>query len=82
MTRVLGIEGTAWCASAAVFDADSDDVRIESDAYAPDSGGIHPREAAEDVEQEHMLERNKITADANADEGEGEGEADADAEEA
>jgi N6-L-threonylcarbamoyladenine synthase/protein kinase Bud32 len=47
VTRVLGIEGTAWCASAAVFDADSDDVRIESDAYAPDSGGIHPREAAE-----------------------------------
>ena len=47
MTRVLGVEGTAWCASAAVFDAGSDDVRIESDAYAPDSGGIHPREAAE-----------------------------------
>ena len=51
MTRVLGIEGTAWCASAAVFDADTDDVLIESDGYAPDSGGIHPREAAE-----HMRE--------------------------
>ena len=51
MTRVLGIEGTAWCASAAVFDADTDDVFIESDAYTPDSGGIHPREAAE-----HMRE--------------------------
>ena len=37
-------------------------------------------EAAEDVEQEHMLERNKITADADANEGDG--EADADAEEA
>ena len=56
MTRVLGIEGTAWCASAAVFDdgargansgATTDDVRIFSDAYEPDSGGIHPREAAE-----------------------------------
>ena len=61
MTRVLGIEGTAWCASAAVFDdgglagAETDtgddaaagDVRIFSDAYEPDSGGIHPREAAE-----------------------------------
>jgi len=64
VTRVLGIEGTAWCASAAVFDdggvgvdpdvgtdADADaatgDVRIFSDAYEPDSGGIHPREAAE-----------------------------------
>ena len=51
MTRVLGIEGTAWCASAAVFDADTDDVVIESDGYAPESGGIHPREAAE-----HMRE--------------------------
>ncbi|MEF8913790.1 bifunctional N(6)-L-threonylcarbamoyladenine synthase/serine/threonine protein kinase [Natronomonas sp.] len=47
MTRVLGIEGTAWCASAAVFDAETDAVSIESDAYVPESGGIHPREAAE-----------------------------------
>ncbi|SEW13165.1 bifunctional N(6)-L-threonylcarbamoyladenine synthase/serine/threonine protein kinase [Natrinema salifodinae] len=46
-TRILGIEGTAWAASAAVFDAGSDDVFIESDAYQPDSGGIHPREASE-----------------------------------
>jgi bifunctional N6-L-threonylcarbamoyladenine synthase / protein kinase Bud32 len=46
-TRVLGIEGTAWAASAAVYDSTSDDVFIESDAYQPDSGGIHPREAAE-----------------------------------
>ncbi|MBZ6494184.1 bifunctional N(6)-L-threonylcarbamoyladenine synthase/serine/threonine protein kinase [Natrinema longum] len=45
--RVLGIEGTAWAASAAVYDADRDDVVIESDAYQPESGGIHPREAAE-----------------------------------
>ncbi|WP_254840014.1 bifunctional N(6)-L-threonylcarbamoyladenine synthase/serine/threonine protein kinase [Natronomonas marina] len=51
MTRVLGVEGTAWCASAAVFDVETDDVLIESDAYAPASGGIHPREAAE-----HMRE--------------------------
>jgi N6-L-threonylcarbamoyladenine synthase/protein kinase Bud32 len=51
VTRVLGIEGTAWCASAAVFDAGTDDVLIESDEYAPDNGGIHPREAAE-----HMRE--------------------------
>ncbi|MFQ3320110.1 MAG: N6-L-threonylcarbamoyladenine synthase/protein kinase Bud32 [Natronomonas sp.] len=47
MTRVLGIEGTAWCASAAVFDSKADAVSIESDAYQPESGGIHPREAAE-----------------------------------
>ena len=53
--RVLGIEGTAWAASAAVYDTDADadadpgagDVFIETDAYLPDSGGIHPREAAE-----------------------------------
>ncbi|MFC4439308.1 MULTISPECIES: bifunctional N(6)-L-threonylcarbamoyladenine synthase/serine/threonine protein kinase [Natrialbaceae] len=46
-TRVLGIEGTAWAASAACYDSGTDDVFIESDAYQPDSGGIHPREAAE-----------------------------------
>ncbi|WP_336364487.1 bifunctional N(6)-L-threonylcarbamoyladenine synthase/serine/threonine protein kinase [Halalkalicoccus salilacus] len=63
--RVLGIEGTAWAASAAYFDppdgADGEsgarrpsgagDVLIESDPYLPESGGIHPREAAE-----HMSE--------------------------
>ncbi len=49
--RVLGIEGTAWCASAALYDAETDDMFIESDPYEPDSGGIHPREAAE-----HMTE--------------------------
>jgi|AntRauTorckE6833_2_1112554.scaffolds.fasta_scaffold00842_18 N6-L-threonylcarbamoyladenine synthase/protein kinase Bud32 len=45
--RVLGIEGTAWCASAAVYDGATDEFVIESEAYEPDSGGIHPREAAE-----------------------------------
>jgi len=45
--RVLGVEGTAWCASAALYDTDAGSVRIESDAYRPESGGIHPREAAE-----------------------------------
>ena len=50
--RVLGIEGTAWAASAAVYDAASDSVEIETEAYTPDSGGIHPREAAE-----HMSEQ-------------------------
>ncbi|WP_424016755.1 bifunctional N(6)-L-threonylcarbamoyladenine synthase/serine/threonine protein kinase [Halorientalis pallida] len=46
-TRVLGIEGTAWAASAAVYDSATDAVEIETEAYQPDSGGIHPREAAE-----------------------------------
>jgi N6-L-threonylcarbamoyladenine synthase/protein kinase Bud32 len=51
--RVLGIEGTAWAASAAVyrFDPDaplgSDPPFVETDAYQPESGGLHPREAAE-----------------------------------
>ena len=45
--RVLGIEGTAWAASAAVYDDADDTVFIESDPYQPDSGGLHPREAAE-----------------------------------
>ncbi|MFD1632716.1 bifunctional N(6)-L-threonylcarbamoyladenine synthase/serine/threonine protein kinase [Haloplanus ruber] len=52
--RILGIEGTAWAASAAVYrfdpdaplDADADPF-IETDAYQPESGGLHPREAAE-----------------------------------
>ncbi|MEZ3144729.1 bifunctional N(6)-L-threonylcarbamoyladenine synthase/serine/threonine protein kinase [Halobaculum sp. MBLA0143] len=46
--RVLGIEGTAWMASAAVYDAATDAEPTEfHDRYEPDSGGIHPREAAE-----------------------------------
>ncbi|WP_458185639.1 bifunctional N(6)-L-threonylcarbamoyladenine synthase/serine/threonine protein kinase [Haladaptatus sp. NG-WS-4] len=62
--RILGVEGTAWAASAAVYttesngdtseagsdaiyDTNTDSVFIETDAYQPESGGIHPREAAE-----------------------------------
>ncbi|MFB6089743.1 MAG: bifunctional N(6)-L-threonylcarbamoyladenine synthase/serine/threonine protein kinase [Halobellus sp.] len=45
--RIVGIEGTAWAASAALYDTDTEEVVIESDAYQPESGGIHPREAAE-----------------------------------
>ncbi len=45
--RVLGIEGTAWAASAAVYDAKADAVTIETDAYQPPEGGIDPGEAAE-----------------------------------
>ena len=57
--RVLGIEGTAWCASAALYDAEVDSVLIESNPYEPDSGGIHPREAAE-----HMSEAIPEVVDA------------------
>ncbi|WP_049927610.1 bifunctional N(6)-L-threonylcarbamoyladenine synthase/serine/threonine protein kinase [Halopiger goleimassiliensis] len=73
-TRILGIEGTAWAASAAVFDSATDDVFIESDAYQPDSGGIHPREAAEHMHEaipqvvETALERARETHDGPADE--------------
>ncbi|MFB6128784.1 MAG: bifunctional N(6)-L-threonylcarbamoyladenine synthase/serine/threonine protein kinase, partial [Halorhabdus sp.] len=51
--RILGIEGTAWAASAAVYERTNsgESVAIETDAYEPDSGGLHPREAAE-----HMRE--------------------------
>ncbi len=46
--RVLGIEGTAWMASAAVYDDTTSEEPTEfHDRYEPDSGGIHPREAAE-----------------------------------
>jgi N6-L-threonylcarbamoyladenine synthase/protein kinase Bud32 len=51
VTLVLGVEGTAWAASAALFDAEADEISIETEAYQPESGGIHPREAAE-----HMRE--------------------------
>jgi len=53
--RVLGIEGTAWAASAALYDVDSEQVEIETEAYLPESGGIHPREAAEHM-AEHLPE--------------------------
>jgi N6-L-threonylcarbamoyladenine synthase/protein kinase Bud32 len=42
---VLGIEGTAWNLSAAVFDDDL--ITLSSHPYEPPHGGIHPREAAQ-----------------------------------
>ncbi|HMB51514.1 MAG TPA: serine/threonine protein kinase, partial [Natronoarchaeum rubrum] len=57
--RVLGIEGTAWAASAAIYDSGADDVFIETDAYQPESGGIDPSEAAE-----HMREAIPQVVDA------------------
>ncbi|RQG86906.1 bifunctional N(6)-L-threonylcarbamoyladenine synthase/serine/threonine protein kinase [Natrarchaeobius halalkaliphilus] len=76
-TRVLGIEGTAWAASAAVYDSGRDGVDsvfIETDAYEPDSGGIHPREAAEHMHDaiprvvERALEHARETFDGPIDE--------------
>jgi len=47
--RVLGIEGTAWAASGAIYDDETGEVRIATDPYQPDSGGIDPTEAAEQM---------------------------------
>jgi N6-L-threonylcarbamoyladenine synthase/protein kinase Bud32 len=48
---VLGLEGTAWAASAAVLDAGADEFEfLETNPYEPESGGIHPREAAEHMQ--------------------------------
>ena len=64
--RVLGIEGTAWAASAAVYDSNGDTVDTETEAYEPDSGGIHPREASEHMAEhlpqviETVLARNRV----------------------
>ena len=73
--RVLGIEGTAWAASAALFETPApserhpdETIRIESDPYQPESGGIHPREAAEHMADavpavvETMLDEAEATA--------------------
>ena len=73
--RVLGIEGTAWAASAALYDDAEETVFIESDPYQPDSGGLHPREAAEhmgeaipDVVQDVLTHAAETAAtDANTD---------------
>ncbi|KAF5058674.1 tRNA N6-adenosine threonylcarbamoyltransferase [anaerobic digester metagenome] len=42
---VLGLEGTAWNLSAALFDEGL--IALSSDPYRPPAGGIHPREAAQ-----------------------------------
>ncbi|SDJ74714.1 bifunctional N6-L-threonylcarbamoyladenine synthase / protein kinase Bud32 [Halovenus aranensis] len=67
--RVLGIEGTAWAASAALYDGATDSVHIETEAYQPESGGLHPREAAEHMAEhlpkvaESVLERARNERD-------------------
>jgi bifunctional N6-L-threonylcarbamoyladenine synthase / protein kinase Bud32 len=43
--QILGIEGTAWNLSAALFDHDLN--TLVSRPYSPAQGGIHPREAAQ-----------------------------------
>jgi N6-L-threonylcarbamoyladenine synthase/protein kinase Bud32 len=43
--QILGIEGTAWNLSAALFDREL--IALASRPYKPLQGGIHPREAAQ-----------------------------------
>jgi bifunctional N6-L-threonylcarbamoyladenine synthase / protein kinase Bud32 len=43
--QIIGIEGTAWNLSAALFDEDV--ISLVSRPYSPAQGGIHPREAAQ-----------------------------------
>ncbi|MCU0632932.1 MAG: bifunctional N(6)-L-threonylcarbamoyladenine synthase/serine/threonine protein kinase [Methanolinea sp.] len=52
--QVLGIEGTAWNLSAALFGEDL--VALYSRPYRPPQGGIHPREAA----QHHASEMREV----------------------
>ncbi len=42
----LGIEGTAWNLSVGVVN-EEEVILLESDPYKPETGGIHPREAAQ-----------------------------------
>ena len=64
--QILGIEGTAWNLSAALFDRDL--LALCSRPYAPEHGGIHPREAAQhhasvmrDVIGSVLTEPEKVT---------------------
>jgi bifunctional N6-L-threonylcarbamoyladenine synthase / protein kinase Bud32 len=52
--QILGIEGTAWNLSAALFDTDL--ISLASRPYSPAQGGIHPREAA----QHHASVMNEL----------------------
>jgi N6-L-threonylcarbamoyladenine synthase/protein kinase Bud32 len=64
--QILGIEGTAWNLSAALFDHDL--LALASRPYSPALGGIHPREAAQhhasvmsDLLEEVLKEPGQIT---------------------
>ncbi|MFW6448407.1 MAG: bifunctional N(6)-L-threonylcarbamoyladenine synthase/serine/threonine protein kinase [Halobacteriota archaeon] len=46
MGRILGLEGTAWAASAALYDPVTGSVEMETEPYRPPTGGIDPAEAA------------------------------------
>ncbi|MDD1710781.1 MAG: bifunctional N(6)-L-threonylcarbamoyladenine synthase/serine/threonine protein kinase [Methanoregulaceae archaeon] len=62
--RILGIEGTAWNLSAAVFDTDL--ITLHSKPYRPPSGGIHPREAAQHHASEMKAVISKVLSEPEA----------------
>jgi len=45
-TFILGIEGTAWNLSAAIV-TETEVIAEVTETYKPETGGIHPREAAQ-----------------------------------
>ncbi|MCE5298178.1 MAG: bifunctional N(6)-L-threonylcarbamoyladenine synthase/serine/threonine protein kinase [Methanoregulaceae archaeon] len=59
--RILGIEGTAWNLSAAVFDNDL--ISLYQKPYRPPTGGIHPREAAQHHASEMKTVISKVLTD-------------------
>ncbi len=56
---VLGIEGTAWNLSVALFSEEEGVVCEAESPYEPRAGGIHPREAA----QHHAAEIKNVVAE-------------------
>lgn len=63
--RILGIEGTAWNLSAAVF-GDDRIIAHYSSPYHPPSGGIHPREAAQHHAGEMKVVISEVLTDPSA----------------
>ncbi|MFP4627763.1 MAG: bifunctional N(6)-L-threonylcarbamoyladenine synthase/serine/threonine protein kinase [Halobacteriales archaeon] len=72
MGRILGIEGTAWAASAALYDPVEGPVEMETMPYRPATGGIDPAAAAEHMAEalpavlERILERGATDVEAVA----------------
>ncbi len=63
--HILGIEGTAWNLSAAVF-GDDQVIALHSSPYRPPSGGIHPREAAQHHAGEMKAVISEVLTDPSA----------------
>ena len=63
--HILGIEGTAWNLSAAVF-GDDRIIALYSSPYRPPSGGIHPREAAQHHAGEMKAVISEVLTDPSA----------------